>query len=44
VLGATVVLDPRSGEVVLMSGSGGGKDGVQSANFAIKAQASPRLS
>jgi len=40
-LGSIVALDPHSGQVVVMSGSGGGKDGIQFANFALNALASP---
>lgn len=40
-LGAVVAMDPVTGEVVVMTGGGGGEDGVNYANLAINALAEP---
>jgi membrane peptidoglycan carboxypeptidase len=40
-LGAIVALDPRTGEIITMSGGGGGRDGVKYARFALNAMDAP---
>jgi membrane peptidoglycan carboxypeptidase len=40
-LGSIVALDPRSGEIITMTGSGGGKDGVRYSSFALNAKDAP---
>lgn len=43
-LGAIVALDPTNGEIIVTSGSGGGKNGVAYAKLALNAEASPASS
>lgn len=40
-LGTIIALDPRSGEIVAMSGGAGGKDGVQFSSLALNAIGAP---
>jgi membrane peptidoglycan carboxypeptidase len=40
-LGAVIALNPRTGEVIAMSGGSGGKNGVKYANFALNAVDAP---
>jgi membrane peptidoglycan carboxypeptidase len=40
-LGAIIALDPKTGEIITMSGGAGGRDGVQYSRFALNALGSP---